>query len=56
MAEEIPTRAIQLKDGNKYKFIPVEPTADNLGGISLQDKNKYDEYEKRIAALEKLIK
>lgn len=51
----IRTNGLQLKDGNTYNFIPEEPTEECLGGISLEDKKKYDEYEQRIAALEALV-
>ena len=56
MANEIiKVNGLQLKDGNTYNFIPSEPTNECLGGISLEDKKKYDGYEQRIAALEALI-
>lgn len=54
--QQIISDGIQLDDGNIYNFIPPIPTEEHRGGISLEDKLKYDSYEDRIAKLEAKIK
>ena len=53
--KKIISDGLQLDDGNIYNFIPPLPTAEHRGGISLEDKEKYDSYEDRIAELETII-